>query len=438
MISDISPRSAERLATLRRSIVNYTRCLFYFALLAVIGLGVVLLVGCHFWAWSHFRAGQTALQRHHYAEAYMHGQACQKVWPHDRNVLLLTARAAWGLRAWDESEKWLQECQRQDGVLAPQEDVSLEWVLLRAASGQVDQVQQLCQDLLRQNHPASPRILEALAAGYMCSYRLHQAKECLMKWLAWQPDDAHALYLLGCIQDYLHEPGALAKLRRAVELDAEHDEARLNLARLLSKEEPSQALSHLEYLSQRKVDNPQLLILMAQCCNLLGRHTEAIQFLDQLLQRYPDCVEALVERGRLEMQVRQLAAAEDYFRQALRRAPGHYMALYNLKICLEQQGKIEEADRYRQRLQQAQEDVQRIEEIVNRRMLLTPHDPALYQELGEIFLRQGNEEQGLSCLYRALEQNPRYEAARCALADYYQRKGDKERAAYLRLALQPR
>ena len=55
--------------------------------------------------------------------------------------------------------------------------------------------------------------------------------------------------------------------------------------------------------------------------------------------------------------------------------------------------------------------------------------PRVPYEIGSIFLRLGQERLGLDWLYRALAHDPNHRPTHQALAEYYAKKGDQERAA---------
>jgi Tfp pilus assembly protein PilF len=61
-------------------------------------------------------------------------------------------------------------------------------------------------------------------------------------------------------------------------------------------------------------------------------------------------------------------------------------------------------------------------------------DPASCVEIGLLFLRS-NERVGRYWLHRALERDPENQAAHKALAEHYESKGDREKAASHRLHL---
>ena len=76
--------------------------------------------------------------------------------------------------------------------------------------------------------------------------------------------------------------------------------------------------------------------------------------------------------------------------------------------------------------------LQRLREISEEQLTARPHDPALHCELGQLLLDLGRTDIGLNWLRSALEQDPRYRPAHAALAEYFQRQGDPEKAAYHR------
>jgi Flp pilus assembly protein TadD len=70
--------------------------------------------------------------------------------------------------------------------------------------------------------------------------------------------------------------------------------------------------------------------------------------LQGLLQRRPEDVLVLLERGRLDLDEGRLEEAERWMREAERRAPAHREVLLSLSRCLQLTGRTDEAERYRQ------------------------------------------------------------------------------------------
>jgi predicted Zn-dependent protease len=390
------------------------------ALLALAAAGLTL-AGAQAWAWYHFRAARTALERYHNPEAVRHLRDCLRVWPEDTDVLLLTARAARRARAYPEAERCLAKYQQARGL---DEAGSFEQLLL-SAECDVDQVADVCRRHVEQDHPGAPLILEALTRGYLQQYRLGEARFCLDRWLEREPDNPQALCLKGQFHlDYERAPDrAVTSYRRAVELDPEHEEARLGLAIvLLESKSFAEAVGHLEHLRRCWPDNLRVQVGLAQCRYSLGEQGEAVRLVDEVLDRQPDYAPALALRGQIVLEGEQYAEAEALLRQAVARAAGDHQARYNLVLCLHRNGKEDEARRHEEQLQQWEDGLKRFNEIVTQEMPKRPHDPDLHCTLGQLLLRSGHREEGLRWLHNALRLDPQHAGARQALAEYYQRE----------------
>jgi tetratricopeptide (TPR) repeat protein len=115
-------------------------------------------------------------------------------------------------------------------------------------------------------------------------------------------------------------------------------------------------------------------------------------------------------------------------RQAVALAPGDFQTHYRLYLCLEKNGKSDEAQKVQARLERIEGDIRRLQDISRVKMQHTPHDPALHYELGVIAMRAGAVEEGLRWLHSALEENPNHAATHKALMEYYLKIGDFGRA----------
>ena len=373
-------------------------------------LGVAVLLGFialggsiaarHARAFSHFRTGRTDLLRHHNRDALTHFQACLLTWPNDPDVLLLAARACWRIRDFTQAGQYLRDYQRVAGAT---DDFTRESFLVMAAAGDIDKAEKYCQERIDHQDPATPVILEALVAGCMRQYRLSQALAFLQHWLDLQPDDIQALFYQITMDRLGHRlDEAIARYRRILQLDPEHQAARLGLAAvLIDTRRYEEALPHLEALRQSEPHNGEVLTLLAQCQDALGQAAAAEETLDQALARNPHHPAALAERGRLALSRGQLEAAEAWLRLSLVHAPGNLQARYQLGQCLLQQGNVAEAEKQQQMMKQLERDQKRLHQILMEEMSQKPHDPALQQEAAMILLRSGDEEGALRLLHGA-------------------------------------
>jgi tetratricopeptide (TPR) repeat protein len=395
-------------------------------LLLLIG-GSAFLAGNQLWAEYHYRAAQRALTRHDLAQARAHLALCLRVWPNSADVHFLAARAARRAGAYDEAEQHLRAYERLDGV---PEALALERALSTVQRGDPGQFDGWLLAAVAHGHPDAVLVLEALAQGYLATYRLPQAEACLTQWLEAEPDNLQARMWRGDVYERrLQWTLARNDYRRAVEADPDNDVARLRLAdTLVHLNQPAEALGHYEYLRPRLPGTSAVLLGLARCRRDLGDLREARHIFDVVLTVDPHNVGALHDRGRLALQMDLPAEAEEWLLKALRLAPYDREVIYTLYQCLQVRGKTEEARAYKARLEETEAQLSRLAEVT-KRIAATPHDADLRCEAGQIFLNTGQEREGLRWLASALHENPNHTATHAALAAYYERQGRPDLAA---------
>ncbi len=368
-------------------------------------------------AWYHRRAARLEVERYHTQQAIQHLLLCRAIWPRDPETLLLAARTARRARIYDDSERLLYDYRQ---IRGRDEAYTFEYLLL-SAECHVDDMADLCWQCVEEGRFDAAPLLEALTRGYLRQYQLSQAQHCLKRWQQIQPDNPQMFYLQGLFKlDYLHDrSGGEESYCRALELDPDHEEARLGLAvALLMGNSFARAAEHFKRLRQSQPGNLRIQVGLAECLDGLGETAEAVRLVDDVLSQQPEFSPALSLRGQLALKNGQLDRAESWLRQALHRDPMDHRAHYSLIRCLEQSGQEEEALRQRRRLQQMEEDLSHFNEIITQELAQRPKDPSLYCTAGQILLRNGQHQEGLRWLQNALRLDSHYAPARQALADY--------------------
>jgi tetratricopeptide (TPR) repeat protein len=381
--------------------------------------------------WHHWRAGGAALDRHRPAEARAHLEAYLRARPDSVPAHLLAGRAARQAGDLAAAEGHVRECQRLLGGSSP--ETTLEWSLLAACAGDVDEVEGFLQEQARRGAAPAPLVWEALAEGYLRVYRVRDALACLDAWLAREPDNTRALSLRG---DAWREVQAWSKAvpdyQRAAEVDPDRDDARWWLA--VSLEElgrHEEALRHLEILRPKRPEDVEVTVQIARCCKGLLRLEEARQLLEAATAGHPDHALALRTRGEVELAGGNPGAAEPWLRRAARAAPNDYRAQYALAQFLQsRRGREAEAAPEQRRAEKLKERLERLADLGHRRMSATPHDPALRAELGALLLELGEKDAGRRWLQSALRLDPACRAAHAALAGYYRERGDAGQADF--------
>jgi tetratricopeptide (TPR) repeat protein len=389
----------------------------------LLGGGVLLLCGllaCEGWAaWQERLAGQ-ALADNRLGDAKNHIDRALSIRRSRVSTLLLAARIRRLSAAYSEAEQFLLRCQQIDGM---SEAVQLEWLLLRCQQGEVDDLAPNLFALVRQRHPETPAILEALANVYIRQTRYVQALPCLDRLLEWSPDSPRGLDWRGWVDTQLdRRDRAMSDYQRLLELQPGRTEIRLRLAQILIEDSRfAEATPHLERLLLEMPNDPDAAAALAPCRVAQSRPEEARTLLDAVLKDHPDHFDALFQRGNLELSEHP-AEAEAWLRKALEVKPHDVKARYSLYRSLQgQPGRKDEAERQRARWKQEDENQKRLMDLLRKDLAVHPNDANLAREAGELFLQLDEEQRGLYWLSRALSLNPNHVPSRRALLAYYER-----------------
>ncbi len=397
---------------------------------AVVLLGLaagIAYAGRALWLEYHFRAAERAQEKRDFAAALNHLAPYLAANPDSGRAHFLAARSARRAGRLDQADAHLEICRR---LHYRPEDVDLERALLTVRRGEP-----VNDDYLRrhveQNHPDALLVLEVLTDDYLHNYRIFDALWSLNQYLDRSPDDVPALLGRAFVWEKIFSfEDAERDYRRALEIDPGNDGARSRFAELLldRRGTPDEAAAEYERLRERHSDELAYLLGLARCRRKAGRLDEGRQLLADLRQRNAHYPGALTETGRVAADDGRTEEAIDWLRQATAEAPRDRVAYVTLLNCLRLAGRAEEEQACRQTLDRLDVDLKRIDELT-RAALNRPYDPDLRCELGVLFLRNGEEAEGLRWLGLALEQAPAHKQAHRALADYFDSKGQPERAA---------
>lgn len=378
-----------------------------------------------------WRRAVVAVREGRPAEARDRLETCLRVWPNDPNVHRLAARAARQTGDFVAAESHLTTCLRLEGGAS--EDTQLEFLLMRALTGEIDEVSELLLGYVDRGHPDAQLVLETLSAVHMRHYRYGPAHYALRRWVEAFPEAAKPHHYRGWVLERMNQPkAALDDYLRGLELDPGMDQVRLRVAEMyLEDKQPLSALPHLELLQARMPDRAEVLARLGQCWYLQGRHAEARGLLERAIQQMPDDPGVLLYLGRLDVEEGQPARAEQRLRRALAADPSDTEVRYVLVRSLHLQGKEAAAAAEQAEYERHKALLERANHLLQEeaRRPAAPHDPAPATEIGGLLLQIGQDRQGLYWMDTALARDPGYRPAHQVLADYFERKGDTERAA---------
>ena len=275
-------------------------------------------------------------------------------------------------------------------------------------------------------------VFEALSQGYTKTYRLSEARYCLNRMLEDEPENVYALVRRGWVLERLGDNEAAQEdYRRAVLLRPDNLLGRRRLADNLFyiSRDAAEAVGHYEAVWRESPGDAAVGVTLAQCRLQLGRSDEARGLLDELLAAHPDDVAALVERGKLAVAEDQCEQGEVWLRRALERDPASLSACRELAQCLGRRGQPEEAARYRQRFENLKAERVKLDTLIARAGQ-QPGDAALRCEVARLFRLFGEPQEAERWLAAALRIDPRCRPAHEALAECYERRGERDMAEH--------
>ncbi len=334
---------------------------------------LLLLAGAAYWGgrqlWgiSHYRAAQDALARRDFALAQSHLQKCLEISPGNLTWRLTAAQTARRQSEYAQALEHLTAYQENGGS---EEALSLERKLVVVQRGDLTQADPLLATC--EQHPQAPEtplILEAVIQGTENYLKAGPAfglprppeyqarsRRAIEDWLRLRPAPADQVrgllwraYLHSIAEDRLN---AVADLRKALAIDPDSFDARLELARALGRTEPAEAAEHLEALRRHDPENNDVRFALALVRRSLGQLDEAKQLLDQVLAAAPDDVPALLARGQIALDLEELDRALDLLRRAWTLEPDEPETNLTLGRCLKLLGRPEEARTYQDRFAQ--------------------------------------------------------------------------------------
>jgi tetratricopeptide (TPR) repeat protein len=312
--------------------------------------------------------------------------------------------------------------------------IDLQRALMRAEASESETDEPFLLQHAGDDAPDAPEVIPVLLRMYAIQFRWPEADALSARWVRLRPESARAWARRSEVLERLRRRDeAIAALREAVRLGPGERGARLDLVRLLleTRQPPAEAAEHLDALMAAAPDDPTVLVQLALCRQAQGDASAAAAALDRAIALGTTDAKAFQLRGRMELDGGRPAAAVPFLRRAAEIDPSEPQTLYALFQALTRSGQKQDAAAAEARWHQAEADLKRAGELATA-ISRSPHDPELRREMGELFLRNGREPDGLRWLRSALREQPDHGPTHRALADYYERKGQPDLASFHR------
>jgi predicted Zn-dependent protease len=345
-------------------------------------------------------------------------------------------RAAQAARRCGDIPAAEQQLAEADRLKWQSRDIELERAMIQTQSGNLAQSEFLLVAALNDGHAESPQILEVLVPCYMADFRWFEAGPMADKWTELKPGSARAWKARGEIAERrLKKNDAVNAYREAVRLAPDDHTNQISLARMLIEtRQAGEAAEHLQRLTNAGLTGPTVTVLLGLCREAQGKLDEAKALFDRAIAEFPSDPLAHYHRGRIELN-RHPELAAPFLRRAAELDASDPQILYSLMLCVRDVGTADEVRDIEARWSQCNTDLKRVVDVA-RQVSRNPRDADLRCEMGEIFLRNGREADGLRWLESALREQPDHEATHRLLAEHYERKGRSAEAAHHRSFLQ--
>jgi tetratricopeptide (TPR) repeat protein len=406
-------------------------------------LGGAIILGClgltaafawavvvpYFRAHSHWKQAQEALADSDFLTAREHLEECQAAWPTSAETSFLLARTCRRAGDFDAAREHLL----QAGDLGwSKEQLDLEYLLVSAQQGlfEGDLERTLERFLETRQHPEEVLIFEALAKGYLHTYRLFEARSLLTAWIVAHPDHWQPRMWRATVLERLGKAefdAARADYETVLELRPQHFEARLRLARVLLGigQDHAGTARHFElYLAEHPSD-PEALNGLARCRRALGQLDDARTLLERLVAANNRYGPGLVTFALLESDQENHEQALFWLRKAEEVGPNELDTVHHLAIVLRRLHKEAEAEEYEQKFRRLEADLRELDKAT-KRVATNPRDVSARHTAGVILIKVGKEQEGVRWLESALRQDPRHKPTHQALAEYYEGSKDPQ------------
>lgn len=307
----------------------------------------------------------------------------------------------------------------RDLKAAPDRILLEQWLAL-AQSGQMSEAEPHLAQLLTQPDVDLEEVCEAYVLGYIRTLNFAAAHRLLELWVADFPQSVMPHMLRGKTASVSDDPKlAEQEFRAALQLDSQHAESRMMLAKVLREQNrPEEAMALLAGLEDNQELRPRVLFERALCQRMTSEPEQVTQLLSEVVRLAPEDPKAWLELGRTHLEANRASEAAEALQRAVQLAPRDDEAHYVLGLALQAQGKTDDAAKhfqFREDARNAQRNLGNLRERIHR----NPKDSEALIELGEIMLRYGSPDEGVVRLLAALDLDAGNQRARKLLVDYY-------------------
>lgn len=398
---------------------------------------IVLVSSAGLWGkWGlvswRLRSARHALAEGRIDDALTQLVSAESLQPDRPELLFLLARAN---RRANHLQSALEYLNRAEKAGWSADEIRQQRSLLLVQSGQFGRAERFLETALRRgvDDQLAEEIYEALAKGYLKTYRLGDALFCLKYWIEWKPQEVGPRLMLADIKERVEDwKGAVAAYRSVLKIDPSLSEPNRRLAdNLLMLQDVDGARRCYSRALELAPEDISAQIGRAKCDRRLARTKAATRQFEQLLKGDLSArqrVEVLIELAQILLRdERKPKDAIDLLLEAEKLAPHNHRVNAALAVAYRKIGNSGLARIHDEKSAAGLRRLNRLTEVT-RLLVQSPKDAGLRYEAGMIFMEQGMKRAGAEWLTTVLMFDPHHRGAHRALAEYYEEAGDREAA----------
>ena len=371
-----------------------------------------------------------ALAARDFAEARDLLQSLAKAAPEEAAVHFLLSRAERHLDNFSAARNHLARARK---LGFPSQRIEREEMLISAQAGHLERVETHLSRLLDEPGDDLPDICEAFVTGYFRHLKFDSAERLLELWQKTHPADTQPFLLRASMWEHLKkwdkaEQAAREILKRA----PDHKVARFGLAGALFRQNRYQAAAaEYRWCFENNAKHLEALSGWADCLFNLGENERAHTMFQQVLERDPEHFGAQLGAGRLALSDNKPQNALQWLKPAAQQRPFDLGTRYQLAMALKAVGQGENAQEHFDYVEIAQAKLDRYALLYDQ-VSQEPENLAVRYELGVIVLNYFDPAKGIFWLESVLKRDPHHAPTHHALADFFEKQGQSDRAAYHR------
>ncbi len=375
---------------------------------------------------------QKTIASRDFSQAVVHLTTCLQSCPFNAETHFLMARTC---RRAGWLKDWKTHLQEAAFLQWPMEQIDFEKQLQRAQIGDVWNVEDSLLEQLNNRPPEEPLILEALVNGLVLNDRLTDVVLLTTKWNEAFPEDWLPLIYRGNARLRLNgkTEDVIDDFKRVLELKPDDVEANLALAMVLANNgDVGRAFPHFKACRASMPDDPRVLFGIAYCQHSLGMNQEARVTLSQLLDKIKDHAAGCFLQAKIELAEDFREQAYQWLKKADRLSPKEVDVTNALMLVCRQLGRTEEAEEYRRSQEEIRARDAELDKLATA-LKSRPEDAALRFQLGMACLKLGRDLEATHWFQGILWKDPAHLSTLKALADFYEKKGNRKMADHFRL-----